>query len=41
MGYMPRYILCVVGKKDDLNMMDLRKDKEYSVSYEGVSDMYE
>ena len=40
MGSIHRHILCAVGKKYDLNMEDVREDKEYGIIDEGVGEIY-
>ena len=35
-----RYLLCAVGKKDGINMEDIRKDEEEGGIYEGDNGMY-
>ena len=39
-GSIHRHILCAVGKKYDLNMEDVREDKEYGIIDEGVGEIY-
>ena len=39
MGYTPRHILCTMGKKDDLNIEDVREYKEWAIIYEGLIEM--